>query len=229
MLKRTRVPSPGVETSARDPPTDLDTLAHSAYAESAVNLVGGEPDTVVVNLDFDAGGMKQHGDRRPVRASVLGDIGQRLLDQPVDGDVDFWTEGAADPDSSLGMPRASSSSTPVVLATRSASASIAASSPSSSSVAGRSSVIRLRRPSISSSICEIADCTDSVKDVGEPRFNAVASGGAAPRGPAGFHREAPAPIVHARARMHRCSRASDPRQRLGRSRPPSRHSRRRPS
>jgi len=70
------------------PAREADSLAHADEPEALAGLVTGEAASIVGHCDLDRAVALDDGDADPLRARVLGDVGQRLLHDPVDRGLD---------------------------------------------------------------------------------------------------------------------------------------------
>ena len=156
-------------------------LAHAAQAEADALRARVEPVPVVAHGDVDRVAVPAHPDADATRPRVPRRVGERLLDQPVDGGLSL----ACQPRGAAPFPRLTRVSTarPAEAALRSARVSMAASSPSSSSAAGRSSAIRRRRFTISRRVCSIASETRARPGLASRICAPRRAASAAPRGP----------------------------------------------
>ena len=75
------------------PLEQLDPLAHPLEPEAAVLASWGvEAAAVVLEHEQHAAVLRRHEDAGPGRVGMLGDIGQSLLDDPVEGGLDLGRE-----------------------------------------------------------------------------------------------------------------------------------------
>ena len=90
MRARSVVPAPGLDSTVERAVDERDALAHADQAEAAASSVAGvEARAVVAHEHFEIAVAVAHADLDAGRAGVLGDVGQRLLDEPVDGRLDL--------------------------------------------------------------------------------------------------------------------------------------------
>ena len=151
--------APGADSISCRPPASRTRSRMPMSPKPSLGVLHREPAPVVGHRDLDRAVALDDGDADPLRAGVLGDVRQRLLDDAVDRGLDRAVRAGSLVPRLEPRSTCSATSMPDSADQRSTSASSAGPTPSWSSDAGRMSVMRLRIAWMLASTCSIACAT----------------------------------------------------------------------